>query len=154
VHSPKPSAIRDIPGDRGAEAERRNFAVNVQPGHTVSSGPNGDINAVPSANATVGGNLCDEGVLDGRCIVQQPVRFDGDYTISGRSVCIFCILQRTKIHVCVCVCVCVCVYIYTYICSVSSALSIKHTCDSIYARTLNRHFFQGCYFGSFPSSQQ
>jgi hypothetical protein len=86
VHLSQTSAIPDIPGDRGAEAERRNFAVNIQPGYTMGSGPNGDISSIPPANATEGGNFCEEGVFDGRCILQQPVRFDGDYTISGRCV--------------------------------------------------------------------
>jgi hypothetical protein len=94
VHGSGESVIPESLRDRGAEAERRNFAINVQPGLAFISGPNGDGTQMPAANGTVGGNFCDEGVLDGRCVILQPVHFDSDYVISGRLVFLLCFLHR------------------------------------------------------------
>ena len=65
---------------RGAVQERSDFTANLQPGappFSVGPGP------PSSADPLRGGNFCDEGAPYQRCVVHQPLRFPGNYTISG-----------------------------------------------------------------------
>eukprot|EP00960_Hanusia_phi_P059493 764185-Hanusia_phi.AAC.1 len=75
----------DNPFQRGPYAERRDYALNLQPGapffQPLDSRP-GTI----SADGLRGGNFCDEGALDSECIIYRPLSFPGNYTISGMGV--------------------------------------------------------------------
>lgn len=73
--------------ERGPYAERRDFALNLQPGAPPFWGPNGEIHPDRDfpANGNYGGNFCDEGALDDHCVIHQILSFPGDYTISGRG---------------------------------------------------------------------
>ena len=79
-----------LPITRGNMQERSDFASNLQPGAPPFRGPSGPAiqngnQILSSANPLFGGNFCDEGSLSSRCVVNQPLMFPGNYTISGRE---------------------------------------------------------------------
>ena len=106
----------------GAEAERTFYTLNPQGGASVTTGPGydpayvaspwsgTDVGGSPSsrraggAGGLEGGNFCDEGVLIGRCVIQQPVRFEGDYTISGAGTVPVTRVQECNCNTAACTC--------------------------------------------------
>jgi len=106
----------------GAEAERTFYTLNPQGGASVTTGPGydpayvaspwsgTDVGGSPSsrraggAGGLEGGNFCDEGVLIGRCVIQQPVRFEGDYTISGVGTVPVTRVQECNCNTAACTC--------------------------------------------------
>ena len=87
-----------LPLSRGPLQERSDFTANLQPGAPPFEGPSGSAlpNSVPGAssvNPQYGGNFCDEGSPSSRCVVNQPLRFPCNYTISGLETVPFAVTQ-------------------------------------------------------------
>jgi len=73
---------------RGQYAERRDYTLNRQPGVSAFGGPRSDSRANFPIDGVKGGNFCDEGSVDTRCIVHRQLLFpsaNGSFTLSGKG---------------------------------------------------------------------
>jgi hypothetical protein len=79
LHDSPPASVAAATGERGQLAERRDYTINLQPGAApFSETPDGVPGGGP-ADGRRGGNFCDEGSLDTRCVVRSALVFPGNY---------------------------------------------------------------------------
>jgi hypothetical protein len=99
TEDPGSRTFTHLPITRGARQERSDFTSNQQPGSSPFQGPSGPpvrngLDVGSSADPLRGGNFCDEGSPSSRCVVSQPLRFPGNYTLSGREAVPFAITRE------------------------------------------------------------
>ena len=71
---------------RGQYAERSDYTLNRQPGVPPLGGPRSDSRENFPIDGADGGNFCDQGSVNTRCIVHRELRFDKNFTLSGQGV--------------------------------------------------------------------
>ena len=70
---------------RGQYSERSDYTLNRQPGVAPLGGPRSDARENFPINGAEGGNFCDQGSVNTRCIVHRELRFDTNFTLSGQG---------------------------------------------------------------------